>query len=157
MNRAELLAELTADKAELWADDETVGYRLVVEPDYDSSINDSDCYGKVSSYIEYMRNKRPRPEGFTGAAVKIAVDRSGFVWWEPYREGSKVYNGPEDRELVTRLLQEGFTYVAVVKLRQCDMGHVHELDRAGLGGIDSLENGYLAEVVDELLDELGAP
>jgi hypothetical protein len=118
--------------------------------DNDASINDFDCYGKVSQYAyDYTdsRESTRRPEGFDGSARKIQVDRGSWMWWQPYRdEDGKVYDSPEDVREVRDLLEMGFRGVSVERQQVGPCGHWHTADVASLGGIDSLANGYLAEV-----------
>lgn len=129
-----------------------------------SYINSFDTYGKV----EWRRpgfdrdgSRGTRPPHFTGAARLLTTDEGDRYWWEPYREGHKVYDSDATRAQVMALLNgEGPWGVTVtmfdVETCQC-CGHteVSERDMASLWGIDSLENGYKAEVISELLAELG--
>lgn len=121
-------------------------------------INDAGCWGKVSKYAyDYSHDSRePRPKEFTGAARKIQVDRGYWMWWEPYREeGGKVYDDADSFNEVRRLLEEGFLGVTVILQRRCDCcGQLKEVGRDSLWGIDSLENGYGATVVGDLVDEI---
>jgi hypothetical protein len=156
MNRDEIIAALDKDGAEVWTEDDIAGWRLRIEQDEDASINDFDCYGKVEWPGRHSNDYgyHTRPEGFDGSAQKLDT-RNGPIWWQPYREGHKVYNSTADRRVVLDLLEMGFSGVVVEELTRCDRGHVHVAELASLWGIDSLENGYLAEVVGDLLSELG--
>ena len=192
--RAQVIDALTDDGDEWWSDDERHGYRLTIETDdvpAVDQINDCDCYGRVAwAEIDRDTGHYRRPDGFTGAARLLRPNgwhMDSPVWWEPYREGHKVADGPDEVRAMTRLLSDGFQMVTVTKLARrqphvehypsgvsycsdcrlrlvlmdddthgptdCD-GSVVEGESASLSGIDSLEGGYLAMVVGELVDEL---
>jgi hypothetical protein len=156
VNRADILAGLTDDGDEVWSVDDTVGYRLRIETDEDFSINDFECYGNVSEERP-RRNaygNEMRPSDMDGSARKLWYGNYGPWWWMPYREGHKVYDDPETVNHVRELLAFGFKGVLVDQLVKCDLGHVHVSETTSLWGIDSLDAGYLAEVVGELLDDL---
>lgn len=161
------------DSASWENSDCTVKYTVECWSDEDASINDYDCYGKVSEYIQYWFQHKPRPEGFTGRALKIDADRSGFVWWEPYgdeygytdehgehhsRKWEQLPRTEQHREknAVTRLIQQGFVGITVSRYEKCNMGHYHVTQTASLGGIDGLDNGYGAEVVADLVNEVNS-
>lgn len=59
--------------------------RFTVTPDYDTSINDSDCYGRVEQVMNDRDLGLPkeRPAGFDGAAEKISCYSGGTFWWQP--------------------------------------------------------------------------
>jgi hypothetical protein len=135
--------------------------RLHIDYDPWTTINDFDCYGKVSDRSYPYHGDlvfTPRPQGFTGAARKLQVDRDQWVWWEPYREGHKVHDTPADVALVRRLLHEGFLEVGLTLHEHLtdSRGNTHlvEIDRRWTGGVDSLDNGHLADVVSELARDL---
>lgn len=151
----------------------SVKYTMECWHDEDASINDYDSMGRVSDYFTYRDDRSPRPDGFTGRALKIDADRSGFVWWEPY-DGEYGYtdeNGEyqvckweqlppneqhREKMWATRLIQEGFVGITVSRHERCNMGHYHVTQTASLGGIDGLENGYGAEVVADLIHEVNS-
>lgn len=132
-------------------------------------INDCDCYGKVAWADDRRRGdgRNPRPPGFTGAARKLWTcyrpappGRWACYWWEPYREGRKVYDSPEDMRAVRDLLECGPVIVVVESTVHHEAGvcpccgHAESRDVSSydaLGGIDSVANGYLAVVVRDLL------
>lgn len=128
-------------------------------------INDCEAYGKV----EWGRRNRDtgrheRPEGFTGAACKVYSDGRDYIWWEPYREGSKVYNSTEDRLVVEQLLRDGFFYVRLGVQERCSIvgsdGRVigiryEEVDCHGCGGIDDDSPEVLEEFLTDFLYEAG--
>lgn len=89
------------------------GYFLVlsVSPDESTSVTDDGCApGKFSSWVF---DNSGRPEGFTGAAVKIAVDGCFCLWWEPERDGKTVYNDEETIRYIKNLLRDGYCQVEV--------------------------------------------
>lgn len=133
--------------------------RLTVERDDCTSINDFDCYGKADKFSHDWRDmQRPRPEGFTGAARRLEIDRGVWIWWEPYRDESKVYDSPEDVRLARDLLHYGFSRVGVMVLEPLtdSQGRIHwcEVDSKWLHGIDDATGDYLAEVVADLTWEV---
>jgi hypothetical protein len=73
------------------------GYQLkIVEKGDDcTDLNDFDCYGKV-------KYSDTRPDGFDGSAEKIGRN----LWWQPYREGRKVYR--DCRKTVIDICEYGF-------------------------------------------------
>ena len=135
--------------------------RLVVEVhhDEDASINDYESDGRISHYVSHRDGHDPRPEGFTGRARKLEVDRSGFVWWEPYAEGGwwdglNVAQQRAEAQRIADLVQSGFVGVSLDRQTKCDQGHWHSEDVASLWGIDSLANGYMREILVDLLSEV---
>lgn len=81
------------------------GYSLIPvrKPDDCISINDYDCYGKV----EWVYCRSQRPAGFDGSAEIIDRERGQVLWWQPYREGRKIYN-TSDRLMVKDIVEHGF-------------------------------------------------
>jgi hypothetical protein len=154
---------LTLDLAQLQDDgdtlevDQTRALRLRIEVDQDASMNDYDGDGKV----EWVRidqswspSRHQRPDSFTGRARVIDHDFPYVLWWEPWK-------GATDEQIVANtgrivdLVRFGFKGVI---LELCDgrdaYGHWIVTKTASLWGIDSLDNGYLAEVVRDLVEEL---
>jgi hypothetical protein len=143
-------------------------YRFKVEPDDISSmeyINGMDALGRVAWPVSNRyTGSEERPPDFTGAARKFGpTPYHDTIWWEPYREGHKVYDSPEDVAFVRDLLDWGVVYISVVVTRTCEccdsqVGVLHET----LGGIESPLCGdgnfdYLAECFDDLLPETIPP
>jgi hypothetical protein len=144
--------------------------RLSIHPDNETTPRDYECYGEYSEYAyRYLYNEghTPRPAGFDGNAEKIEVDRGYWVWWQPprgdyapidpatgkvARRDSETFR--EMRRAVLDLWHMGFCGVVLTVLEECDHGHEHEVASASLWGIDSLDNGYLREVVGDLLSEV---
>jgi len=144
--------------------------RLSIEPDHDASVRDYECYGEVSEHAYRYTDREgrtERPDGFDGNAEKIEVDRGLWVWWQPPRgemawtepDGTPARRGSETfrkcRESVIDLLRCGFTGVVLTVTDECDCCGQDVTETASLWGIDSLDDGYLADVVGDLLSELG--
>jgi hypothetical protein len=93
----------------------------------------------------------------TGNAEKIWYGNDGPWWWEPpvdVKRTDPVFKSLRDN--VRELLAFGFKGVTLELLSTCDGCHRSQVDSsASLWGIDSLDNGYIHEVVSELADELG--
>lgn len=149
------LSDLTddGDLMEL-PDGRTLRLRVEVDMDYDPFV-DMDYYGKIASLDRYGRQ---RPEGFTGNAEKLSIFND-VIWWEPptgpdFGVKRSDPGFKEFRSLVQDLASFGGKVVTVEVLDGKDAyGRPIVVGVASLGGIDSLENGYLAEVVKELVDE----
>ena len=138
---------------------------LRIEPDDTSAydhINDADCWGK----LEWARNdpysgRSRRPDHFDGKARIVEHDSPHTLWWQPTPEvwgTPKPWNFDADFAEVRRLLHDGF-YQVGLKLRERvtdSWGHAHTVtvDQQWLGGIDSLDNGCLREIVGDLLHDL---
>jgi hypothetical protein len=126
-------------------------------------INDCDesIYGRVSKYAyDYWRDgNEPRPDGFTGRARKVQVDRGYWMWWEPpatlWVNDTEVpfeQAGDEATKLtrqVCDLLEGGVHYVTVERQERCSMGHWHTVDSAACGGVDR----PYRELIDDLIQE----
>ena len=133
--------------------------RLKITVDPDASINDFDCYGKVYDGPALRRNDMgyyPRPPGFTGNAERLWYGNDGPWWWEPYADIKR--GTPEFDEMrcqVQELLAFGYKGVILDLISSCDhCGRSGVIKSASLWGIDSLDNGYIHEVVSELASEL---
>ena len=131
--------------------------RLKVEHDPDTDINDYDCYGKVA-WVETDRNTgyTIRPEGFNGRARKVWA-RSDAFWWQPPADVS-------DEDLssmahhVAELVEYGFrVYVVELLGREEDtdaVGHRPVLDVHAIGGVDTEDPSYVAQLVEEMAGEM---
>lgn len=154
------------DLEDLRADGDTVKMddhrelRLRIEVDQDATINDDEADGKV----EWVRGDRdwspmryPRPNGFDGSARIIDHDNGYALWWQPY-EGLTDEQIRSERPRILDLVRYGFKGVILELLETIvdsqGGSHTVVVDTASLWGIDSLENGYLLEVVQELAAEL---
>ena len=134
--------------------------RLRIEVDQSASINDYDCYGRVSTERERetLWGYKSRPSDVTGNAEKLWYGNLGFLgWWEPPADVKRT--DPHFRELreeVKELLAYGFSGVILELCEGRDYyGKPVVINSASLWGIDSLDNGYIHEVVRELADEMG--
>ena len=144
------------------------GLRFTFGQEYDDRgviehVNDCDCYGKlgwpepVSRYDPYGQDRRP--DGFTGAARKFSsTPMHDTIWWEPYRDETKVYDGPDEVRFMRELLDWGFVGLWVQVDRRESCGHWHEVTTESLWGIESPTIGdgnydYLAEVYSDLISE----
>ena len=143
-------------------------YRLKMGVDefYSASdyINDCDesIYGQVSAFAyDYWREtKTPRPEGFTGRARKIEVDRGYWMWWEPpatlWVDDAEVpfeQAGNEATKLarqVEELLRGGVHYITVERQERCSMDHWHTVDFASLGGVDKPHPEHINDLIKEV-------
>ena len=153
------LSSLQDDGDTLTLDDGRV-LRLKIVVDQDASINDFDGYGKVYDGPPLRRNDMgyyDRPEGFTGNAEKLWFGNDGPWWWEPPADVRRSDPGfRKFRDDVCELLAFGFKGVILELCEGTDFyGRYVVQNVASLWGIDSLDNGYLTEVVSELADELG--
>jgi len=150
------LGELSQDGDILKMDDGRA-LRLRVEVDQDASINDYDSDGRV----EWVRGVRdwspvryPRPDGFDGRARILIRDNGSAMWWQPYESLTEAQI-VEDAQRIVELVTFGFSGVIVEMLDGTDAyGRPIVANVASLWGISSLDNGYLSEVVSELVDEL---
>jgi len=133
--------------------------RLKIEVDQDASINDFDFYGKVST--EHWNTTdygyKTRPSDMTGNAEKLWYGNYGPWWWEPPADVKRTdTHFPALRDSVRELLAFGFRGVI---LELCEGTDYYDelivINSASLWGIDSLDNGYIHEVVRELADEMG--
>lgn len=110
-------------------------------------INDVDCWGRLEwTDRDPNTGYDKRPAGFTGAAHKLNIygyATEGTIWWEPPADVDPAAI-PALKAEVTRLLEDGFVIVDV----RVD-GHA-----ASLCGIDTVEDGYLAVIVAEHVDEI---
>jgi hypothetical protein len=129
--------------------------RLVIEQDWEASINDFDFYGRVSKTHAYRYAAiEPRPKDFTGNAEKLSCGGAEWVWWEP--PADVVRGTPEFawlRQSVIDLLVRGFYCVG---LDLCDgtdaYGRPIVVDRASLAGCDSSDpDEYLSDLLVGLL------
>lgn len=138
------------------------GYSLLFRVgDDDLTVNEIGP-GKFSDWV---RGDSQRPDGFTGAAVKIGRDRAWCRWWEPERDEStgKVYNSEYDIEYVKFCWENGYAFISLhVQGPALDrFGNSHNviLESFGMGGVDwpwahrfsktnSVEDGF-KELIEE--------
>jgi hypothetical protein len=151
------------DLSELRSDGDRIdlgeGYSLALKiaPEDDPARDFlGECSGTLS---DWEKSDSPRPHGFTGAAEKIARDRGFCLWWEPYREGKKVYNSPADRAYVANALEYGFSWVRLSlhgpAVDELGYSHTVRIDSASIGGVDYFADpDYVGELVADLRAEL---
>ncbi len=137
--------------------------RLHIGYDDVNPFDDVDCYGRIANVARfggYGTNERGyalRPQGFDGNAEKLDYDRGESVWWQPPTD---VPRSSEHfaalRRHVLELLERGY-YVVRVELRRNVDAYRRPIvvDVASLFGVDSIDDGYLTEIVAELLSEIG--
>jgi hypothetical protein len=169
----DLLAQLVDCDDVVYVDDDT-RVRLLIERDPDTSINDYDSDGKVSecAYDYRDREYRQRPDGFTGRARKIEVDRGLVMWWEPrddlmgwQDEAGDWHHAKWDQlprhiqqlelQRITDLLRDGFKQVGLrLEHRIIDTAYNsavwHQVDTAWVGGCDSVYPELIAYLAAEL-------
>lgn len=130
--------------------------RVLIASDDINPFDEYECYGKVSS-VHHNRDRDERPRDFNGNAEKLWASGDQY-WWQPPNDVKR--SDPEFRKfrsLVIDLLAFGMTYVALEVLQGEDAYHQPIVVKvAGLGGIDSLGNGYLEEVLGDLYAEVMA-
>lgn len=133
--------------------------RLREEPDYDASINDNDCYGRVN--MERIRTNdlgwEIRPEGFTGNAEKLWYGNDGPWWWEPYaniKRGTPEFD--EMRQQVREILAFGFKGLILELCEGTDYyGKPIVVNSTSVWGIEAMtDRKYIQDIVSELADEL---
>lgn len=131
--------------------------RLYVKQDEHTSVMEDEFYGK----FEWARGGGSgtlRPKDFDGNAEKLNVNRGDSLWWQPPDEVKRSDEGfVKFKANVLNLLEYGFSGVVLELLHGEDAyNNPIVVQVASLWGIDSLENGYLKEVVHELVEELEA-
>lgn len=135
------------------------GRRLVlhIEGDPDASVNDYECYGR----IEWTRDNdygSVRPSDMTGRAIIMDRDHYMTLWWEPYFD-KEFQRTPEqwrlEKSQMADLLRFGFSMVGLELLEKCpNCENWHTVTTEWLGGIDSLDGGYLPEVLSDLMAQM---
>jgi hypothetical protein len=138
--------------------------KLHTEHDPDSSINDYESYGQLSTWTRDGFCGSTRPRGFGPLARIICRDRGSTLWWQPTPElwgTPKPWDGPTfeaDWIIAKTLFEDGF-YQVGVSLHETvtdSLGgeHVVEVCSAWLGGVDSAEGEWLRDIVSDLLADL---
>lgn len=136
--------------------------QLKIEPDPYCTINDYDCYGR----IEWTRNNEygpVRPSDMTGRAQILDRDWRGSygsaLWWEPYSDKDFVPTEEQirrERSQIRDLVEYGFMQVGVEVLEECPKcQNVHVAVSHWIGGVDSIDEPYIHELVNDALAELG--
>lgn len=131
--------------------DDGYSVRVKLEPDTDSQLEDSDCFGTIH-WPE--RNSRARPSVCNGAARKIDT-RQGPVWWQPPTDvvsDPEVFKSVEMR--VRGYFLEHWSYVGVVVEvtgPACAACGERKSEEASLWSIESDAGDYFAEVLADLV------
>jgi len=138
-------------------------YRL--EPDYNVSLNDFDCYGKTQWSRRQDRdiwtNGDPRvsirPDGFDGAARIWSSDGMHDLWWQPPTDWHTLTADVQKKILavVDEVLRYGFY---VLYLEHCvGMDAFKQpivVNYMTSGGVEPLaDDAYLLSVVEDMLHE----
>jgi hypothetical protein len=141
--------------------------RLTEEPDYDTRINDFECYGRV----EQCENDRDtgqtteRPKGFDGMAEKVLDCYGNAYWWQPTPrlwgiEPADWYADDkmrrESRQEVIDLLSFGFKVITLELCEGADFyGRPIVVDAYSTGGVECMADaGHLASIAEDLAFEL---
>ena len=132
--------------------------RLVIEQDWEASINDFDCYGRIEKYSHphtWPEGHRSRPDGFDGNAEKLSCGRDAWIWWQA---PAYVVRGTDEfralRSHVIELLDRGFYCIGLELLGDKDFyGRPIVVNRASLAGCDGTDPSEY--VFDLLLSLLG--
>lgn len=150
------LSQLT-DSGDILDLDDGRRLRLLIEPDDIDPFAEFDVYGKAASVGGRTNDYgyHVRPHGFNGNAEKIWIS-GDQVWWQPPDDVKRTDEGfDEFRSHVIELLTFGMTGVVLEVLQGEDAySRPIVVKVASLWGIDSLDNGYLAEVLGELYEEV---
>jgi hypothetical protein len=132
--------------------------RLSSEPDDRDPFEDCAAYGRIEP-VQFSGFGSRRPIGFDGSAEKLRL-QAGTFWWQPYREGRKVYGGREERALVADLLDYGMQVLELEVLGPVWDAHGRKLgpavlDSACVGGVEPFPgDAHTAELVRDLLEGL---
>lgn len=177
LSPADVEAALDAltDDGDTWEMPDGRTLRVRIEPDTyldpEHEINGVDCWGRVawceldSTYtFDYVHYHKPRPEGFDGDALKLHTDFGGAFWWQPTlkawgvtREEWTPERRREEAARIVDLMTYGFSVVILEVLDGTDAyGRPVIREATSLGGIDSLENGYLRHVLSDMIAEVTA-
>lgn len=129
--------------------------RLHIEPDWDTDINDYDCYGKIE-WSDNNHHGSVRPDGFTGRAVVMDRNAHQTLWWEAYEELTEE-EVRETEPFVRRLIEEGFCQVGLVLIEVLhdSLGKTHEVEvsTAWMGGVDEFCSNVVGELLNQLIDQ----
>lgn len=138
--------------------------KLHIEHDPDTSINDYESYGQLSSWTPNNDWGSRRPRGFGPLARIICRDRHSTMWWQPTPElwgSDKPWDGPTfeaDWIIAKTLFEDGF-YQVGLSLHETvtdSLGGEHnvEVRSTWIGGVDDASPTYLRDLVSDLLADL---
>ena len=157
----EILAEALTDDGDTVEHDGRT-YRLRVEPDFDTRVNDFDCYGRTEHYSHDYRYRRDtqRPADMDGNAEKLDF-HDGWIWWQPpTRECGLQRDEPgfdKMREQVLDIVRWGFQVLILEQLDPDPDAYGRPVVRhvASVGGVEPFTSGeYLAGIVADLAWEI---
>jgi len=122
-------------------------------PDDLNPFDEFDCYGSIA-----WHTGEQRPPSMDGSAEVINRRRHEKLWWQPYREGKKVYNSPKDRQSVLDLIEYGLQYATLTLHGPAHTSWnqiIVEIEKASVCGLKPFPAAdYLQEIVKDLLHEL---
>lgn len=148
-------------------------FKLRIEPDDDLTVDDMEdpeVFGRYE-FREYGRDNRDRPDGFTGAAVKLASETSQgvYYWYEPPKDFRKfkgsgftdinAWENAKEANLryVRRILSYGYSSLGIIATHTRSDGYERTWSE-WIGGTDFGEwpesKAYIAEMVGDVLGEL---
>jgi hypothetical protein len=128
---------------------------LTVQPDDINPFDFFDCYGRMA----WAPSQSSRPDGFDGSAEIVDRARGNVLWWQPCREGKKVYNSPKDRRQVMDLLEYGLKLATLTLYGPVNSvvgSHAVEIGCACIGGLEPLRNprDYAADLLSDIIHGL---
>jgi hypothetical protein len=128
---------------------------LTVEPDDINPFDFFDCYGKIT----WASSQSSRPDGFDGSAEIVDRNRGSVLWWQPCREGEKVYNSPKDRQRVMACLQYGLKVATLTLYGPANSvvgRHIVGINSACVGALEPLDNprDYAADLLIDIIHGL---
>jgi hypothetical protein len=132
-------------------------WRFRVEPDYDTSINDYDCYGRVAPVVSRYGQQQERPDGFDGGAEILSWRGHERYWWQPYDVTDAVYRSAT-RQTVCDILEYGFLMLFVERLRDEDDAYGRPVvdDYSVVGGIEPFpSDDDLSDLISDVVSEIG--
>jgi len=132
-------------------------WRFRIEPDYDTSINDYDCYGRVAPVVSRYGQQQERPDGFDGGAEILSWRGHERYWWQPYDVTDAVYRSAT-RQTVCDILEYGFLMLFVERLRDEDDAYGRPVvdDYSVVGGIEPFpSDDDLSDLISDVVSEIG--
>jgi len=144
------------DTVELF-DGTTLRLRIEADQDY-NGFDEADCYGRIGiDRADYYYGRARRPEGFDGNAEKVSTI-GGPMWWQPPTDVKRTDEGfAALRSLVSDLASFGWHIITVEHCEGVDAyGRGIVRGVASLGGIDSVDDATVRDIVADLIDEATA-
>lgn len=151
----ELAAEMVAHREQpVTVDGET--WRLRIDGDCDTSINDFDCYGKIETVRSYD-GRSTRPAAFDGKARILDRTWGWHTWWQPPSDLT-TDQIDEQFKFVEMIYREGFYLLIVEHINGTDAyGEPIVVDYTTLGAIDpDHDDSDLVEYVVDMIYQLRA-